>query len=206
MLRRAFLSGAHALGGLFAIGGQSAPAQSTGPRMHTQDDWLDRAPRGHRVVFDVWMADKVGETFGFASNWVRHNKEAYGLSDSDLGVVIVARHGSTPFAFNEAMWTKYGKIFGQYMSTNDKERHPNPTTNTYARQIGNLVSQGMRFAICNLTTRAYADIIARETRAEQPAVLKELTENAVGDAHFFAAGIVAVTRAQERGYSYVSIG
>jgi len=191
---------------MFALRGAQPAAPPTGPKMHTQDDWLDRAPRGHRAVFDVWMADKVGEALGFAGNWMRYNKDAYGLSDSDLGLVIVARHGSTPFAFNEAMWTKYGKIFGQYMSANDKERHPNPTTNTHARQIGNLLGQGMRFAVCNVTTRAYASIIARETGAEEPAILKELTENAVADAHFFAAGIIAVTRAQERGYALVSVG
>jgi len=31
---------------------------STGrARRHTQDDWLDQVPSGHRAVFDGWMAD-----------------------------------------------------------------------------------------------------------------------------------------------------
>jgi intracellular sulfur oxidation DsrE/DsrF family protein len=37
-------------------------------------------------------------------------------------------------------------------------------------------------------------------------VLTELTSNTVGPAIFVPAGIVAVTRAQERGYALVSIG
>src|SRR4051812_34785891 len=113
MLRRAFLSSLSSAGPLFAVQAPAATAVSkpaAGPARHAQDDWLDEAPDKHRVVFDTWLADKFGEAFGFAGNWIRYNKEAYTLSDADLAVVIVARHGTTPFAFNEAIWTKYGKI------------------------------------------------------------------------------------------------
>lgn len=152
------------------------------------------------------MADRFGETMGFVGNWVRMNKEAYGLSDADLAVVIVARHGATPFAFNEAVWAKYGKIFAANMSANDRTAHPNPSTNAYAGRLDTLAKQGMRLAVCNVTTRAYTQIIARETGADQDAVRKELTTNAIGEAHFVPAGVIAVTRAQEYGYALVSVG
>ena len=58
-----------------------------------------------------------------------------------VAVVIVVRHGTTPFAFNEAMWTKYGKIFAANMSANDKVAHPNPSTNVYATRLANLAKQ-----------------------------------------------------------------
>lgn len=187
------------------------PAQSTPPaaapsKRHAQDDWLDQAPTGHRVIFDTWMADTVGEAIGFAGNWMRVNKEAYGLTDADLALVVVMRHGSAPFAFNEAMWTKFGKIFAANMSANDKVAHPNPSTNVYAERLQNLAKQGMRLAVCNLTTRAYTQIIAKETGTSPDAVLTDLTSNTVGPAIFVPAGIVAVTRAEERGYALVSIG
>src|SRR5262249_14839475 len=139
---------------------------------HAQDEWLDQAPRKHRVVFDTWMADKFGEALGFAGNWVRINKDQYELADGDLAVVIVARHGTTPFAFNEAIWAKYGKIFASHMSSNDKMAHPNPTTNIFATRLTNLSKQGLRLAVCNLTTRAYTQIIAEETGAEREAIQK----------------------------------
>ena len=206
MFRRSFLSafGTAPAWLLPAQAAASAPTSSA-PRRHSQDDWLDLAPVGHRVVFDTWMADKVGEAIAFAGNWMRVNKDAYGLADSDLGMVIVMRHGSAPFAFNEAVWTKYGKLFAANMSANDKVARPNPSTNVLAARLANLGKQGMRLAVCNLTTRAYTQIIAKETGTTAEEVLKELTANTVAPAVFVPAGIVAVTRAQERGYAVVSI-
>ena len=211
MLRRAFLSRFSAGTALFPFGAQTSPSQTppplaSGPARHDEDRWLDRPTAKHKVVFDTWMADRFGETIGFAGNWIRLNKEAYGLTDADLAVVIVARHGATPFAFNEAIWTKYGKIFADNMSANDRTAHPNPSTNTYASRLEAWARQGVRLAVCNVTTRAYPQLIARETGAELEAIRKELTGNAIGEAHFVAAGVIAVTRAQEYGYALVSAG
>jgi hypothetical protein len=200
MLRRAFFSRLPAVPAFFT-GSQSAAAA---PARHAQDEWLDERPKKHRAVFDTWMADRFGLTLGFVQNWIRLNREAYELTDDDLAVVIVARHGTTPFAFNEAMWTKYGSIFAANMSAHDKTA--NPSANAFAVRLTSLSQGCLRLAICNLTTRAYAQIIARETGVEQAAVYKELTANAIERAQFVAAGILAVTRAQERGYSLVSIG
>jgi intracellular sulfur oxidation DsrE/DsrF family protein len=208
MFRRAFLSRFPAATALFAapppVFGSPKPAHP--PMRHEQDDWLDQAPDKHRVVFDTWLADKFGGAAGYASNWIHYNKEAYGLTDSDLAVVLVARHGSTPFAFNEAAWAKYGKIFAANMSADDKIAHPNPTTNRYAALLERLSKQCLRLAVCNATLRAYVEMIAKETSTEEAAVRKELTSSVIGNAVIVPAGILAVTRAQERGYAMVSIG
>jgi intracellular sulfur oxidation DsrE/DsrF family protein len=208
MFRRAFLSHFPAATALFAAQppGLASPKPAGSPMRHEQDDWLDRAPDKHRVVFDTWLADKFGGAAGYASNWIRYNKEAYGLTDGDLAVVLVARHGSTPFAFNEAAWTKYGKIFAANMSAEDKIAHPNPTTNRYAPLLERLSKQCLRVAVCNVTLRAYVELIAKETSADEADVRKELTANVIGNAVIVPAGILAVTRAQERGYAMVSIG
>ena len=145
------------VGGASAQGATAAPA---GPRRHEQDDWLDQAPTGHRVVFDAWMADTVGETINFASNWFSINKQPYGLADSDLAMVIVLRHGSAPFAFGTGIWDKYGKILAANMAANDPVAHPVPTTNVHAERLKGLAKQGMRLAVCNLSTRRYARAIA----------------------------------------------
>jgi intracellular sulfur oxidation DsrE/DsrF family protein len=76
----------------------------------------------------------------------------------------------------------------------------------FRRRLTNLARQGMRLAVCNLTLRAYTQIISEETGAEQDAVHTELAANAIGSARFVPARIVAVTRAQERGYACLSIG
>ena len=206
MFRRAFLSRLPAAAAVFGIA-QAPVAKASAPARHPQDDWLDQAPEKHRVIFDTWMADKFGQATGFAGNWIKINKEQYGLADADLAVLVIARHGTAPFAFNEAMWAKYGKIFADNMSTGDKAAHPNPSTNRYAARLAEYSKQGLlRLAVCNLTMRAYVQIIAQQTGASQDAIQKELTANAIGNAQFVPAGIVAVTRAQERGYALVSVG
>ena len=79
-------------------------------------------------------------------------------------------------------------------------------TNVHAERLAGLAKQGMRLAVCNLTTRRYTQILGKETGTDPEAVYKELTANPVAPATFVPAGIVAVTRAQERGYALVSIG
>lgn len=210
MFRRTFLSAASGLGAWFLPGQASGATQAApsmnGPKRHAQDDWLDQAPSGHRVVFDCWMSDTMGETLGFAGNWIRVNKDQYGLNDGDLALVIVVRHGSAPFAFGEAVWSKYGKILAANMSANDPVAHPIPTTNIHADRMKGLAKQGMRLAVCSLSTRRYAGAIAKETSQDPEAVYKEITGSPVSTATFVPAGVVTVTRAQERGYAFVSIG
>ncbi|MEZ5419677.1 MAG: hypothetical protein R2708_20355 [Vicinamibacterales bacterium] len=209
MFRRSFVSALTGLGALFtarAADAAQAPAGGAFPRRHPQDAWLDQAPLGHRAVFDCWMSDTMGETVGFAGNWMRVNKDTYGLSDGDIAVVIVVRHGSAPFAFGTGIWQKYGAILAKNMSANNVAEHPIPTTNVHAERLQGLAKQGMRLAVCTLSTRRYAQAIAKETGQDPEAVFKEITGNPVGPATFVPAGVVTVTRAQERGYALVSIG
>ncbi len=142
----------------------------------------------------------------FAGNYFRANKDTYGLTDRDLAFVIVMRHQTAPFAFNDAMWAKCGKAFAKRMEYTDPKVQQPPTTNPYNRQVSNLVKQGVQLAVCSLTTRAYSQIIADETHVSVDDVFKELAANTLGNAHFVPAGIVAATRAQERGYAIINIG
>lgn len=210
MIRRAFFSALAAAGAVFSTARPSSAAQASAAggavKRHPQDAWLDQAPSGHRAVFDCWMSDTMGETVGFAGNWLRVNKEQYGLADSDLAVVIVVRHGSAPYAFAPELWTKYGTILAANMAANDPAAHPVPTTNVHAARLQELGKQGMRLAVCTLSTRRYAQAIAKATAQDAEAVFKEITTHPVSPATFVPAGVVTLTRAQERGYALVSIG
>jgi intracellular sulfur oxidation DsrE/DsrF family protein len=104
------------------------------------------------------------------------------------------------------MWAKYGKAFSKRMEWVDPKTQEPPATNVYNRQLSNFVKQGMHVAVCNLTTKAYTQIIADQTKTSVDEVYKELTANTIGNCHFVPAGVVAATRAQERGYAIISIG
>jgi hypothetical protein len=55
-------------------------------------------------------------------------------------------------------------------------------------------------------SEAVSRMLAEEGGGDADTVYKELTANTLGSAHFVPAGIVAVTRAQERGFSLVCVG
>jgi hypothetical protein len=116
LARRSFLSrlglGVSAAGAAGA-GAPRAEAQNGGserwqPARHEQDDWLDRIPGKHRFVFDTISSEGMASAIQFATNYFNANQSGYGLTDSDLAVVIIARHKSTAFAYNDSIWKKYG--------------------------------------------------------------------------------------------------
>jgi intracellular sulfur oxidation DsrE/DsrF family protein len=216
MLRRSFLARLQGLTSTAALFGAAAPSSSIGqsaassspfvPARHEQDNWFDELPGKHRVVFDTFMSEMFGEAVGFVGNYVSASKSAYELTDKDIAVVLTVRHQTAPFSFNDAMWAKYGKQFSDRMKFVDPKTKQPPTVNLYGAQLDRLSKSGMHLAICRLTTRAYTQIIANAFGTKADDVFNELAANTVAPGHFVPAGIVAVTRAQERGYALASIG
>jgi len=169
------------------------------PERHSQDDWLDQIAGKHRLVFDTTESGGMGSALTFATNYYLANNSGYGLQNSDLAVVIVARHFSTSYAFKEEMWAKYGVPIANF-SENGKE----PTMrNAHARQLATLIGRGAHLAVCQMATRAIAGSIARAVNGNTDEIYNELTASLMPNSHMAPAGIVAVARAQERGYALV---
>ena len=131
------------------------------PARHTQDDWFDKIPGVHRFVFDSTTADGMALALQFASNYFTANQEGYGLKESDLAVVIVARHKSTSFGYNDAMWAKYGKQLSEQAEFTDPKTKESPRVNVYATEgdgsgqgsrMDALIKKGVRFAVCQTST------------------------------------------------------
>lgn len=219
MARRLFLTRLGAGAGLVgasvvspSAAGAQAPADTTWrPARHTLDDWYDKIPGVHRFLFDTSTADSMGWALQFASNYFTANHDAYGLNESDLAVVIVARHKSTSFGYNDAIWAKYGKQISEQAEFVDPKTKEPPKINVYgpagetaqAGKMEALIKKGVQFAVCSMSTRGIAGRIAKANGLETDAVIKEITSNLIGNAHMVPAGILAVNRAQERGYSFI---
>ena len=224
--RRSFLSriaaGAAIAGTMFRS--QPAAAQSTSaapwqPARHAQDDWLDQIPGSHRFIIDTTGASGLGSALLFANNFFVANQQGYGLGNADAAVVIVLRHNSTGFAFSDAMWAKYSTAIGEAAGNfDDPKTKTKPTINVYnsGSYLGALpnggvtfdalIGRGVHFAVCQMATRRFAGAIAAAHKLDAEAVYKELTSNLVRNSHMVAAGIVAVNRAQERGYAFANGG
>jgi intracellular sulfur oxidation DsrE/DsrF family protein len=216
--RRSFvtrLSGVAAFGGAGLLQPQSTFAGQWQPQRHNQDDWLDRLEGKHRMVFDATTPEGFGYALLFAGNYYIANADGYGLNDADLAVVIVARHHATPFAFNDAIWRKYGKPLSRMANFVDPRTKAAPTSNLYnlpldlklpnrGGTIDALIKRGVQFAVCQMATRQLVDSFAEAVGGTGEDVFKELSANLVGNSRLVPAGIVAVNRAQERGYTFVN--
>jgi len=202
MMRRWFLG----VPALWLLQSPVATIRSWQAARHDQDDWLDSNTAKHRVILDTWNPEHFPDALQFAGNIVETNKTDYDIPASELAVVICVRHRTTPFAFNDAMWTKYGKSMSAQMAWTAPDSQGTPTANPYGKRLTALAAQGIQLAICNRTTRAYSGRAAKEANAANDVVLKEFMASTVIAGHFVPAGVVAVTRAQERGYANISIG
>jgi intracellular sulfur oxidation DsrE/DsrF family protein len=206
------------LGATVAATPATARAQSTGgsvwqPTRHDQDDWFDKPSAKHRFVFDAPSPEGFGGALLYANNYFIANQSGYGLQNTDLAIVIVARHNSTPFAFNDAIWAKYGTPISQQIKFTDPKTKQPPASNLYQTTgadlanfgvtLDSLLKRGVQLAVCQMATRAVAGTIARAVGSTANDIYEELTNNLVSNSHMVPAGIVAVNRAQERGYSFV---
>lgn len=212
--RRSFLArlgvGAGVVGASLIASSVAQARRAWQPVRHPQDDWLDKISGVHRVVFDTTTPDEMRSALRYADNYYRASQSAYALKDGDLAVVIIARHISTPFGYNDAMWAKYGKQFSDLMQFIDPKTNAPPTVNVYARggdspeedgRMAKLAKRGTQFAVCEMATRELSETIAKATGVSADSVVREITANLVGNARMVSAGIVTVDRAQERGYS-----
>jgi intracellular sulfur oxidation DsrE/DsrF family protein len=95
------------------------------------------------------------------------------------------------------MWAKYGATLA------DAQAKETPKANPSAASLAALSNQGVQFAVCAMATSRIAGMIARAAGSNAEAVNKELMANLVSNGRMVPAGIIAVNRAQERGYSFV---
>ena len=175
---------------------------------------MDQAPAKHRTVFDTTTPDGFGHALLFGSNFLDTNKNAYSLEYSDVGLMIIVRHNSTPFAFNDMMWSKYGSVFSQKAGFTDPKTKEAPRTNLFNASgygstlasngitLDSMIKRGLHLGVCRLATRNIAGLAATATRGDANKINEELIANTVPNAHMVPAGIVAVNRAQERGYTF----
>jgi hypothetical protein len=132
-------------------------------------------------------------------------------------MVLCLRHFSTPFAFNDAMWEKYGQVFHAVMQMPDPDTGEAPRVNlmrsdSYGMRLPNLgvtidqvLEGGVQIAICDAATQFFAGQAAAATGGDAEEIYREFTSNAV-PGRFVSAGVMALTRAQEYGYSLLYAG
>jgi intracellular sulfur oxidation DsrE/DsrF family protein len=216
-MRRSFL-GRVMLGAAGVVGlAGSAAAEEAGPgrfmpMRHPEDDWMDQIPGKHRMVFDTASTHGAGESLFFARNLLMASGTGYGLKDNDVAVIIILRHQSTSFGYNDSLWAKYGSVFAKRTELMDPKTNQAPTVNLFNKDdssgvnrgvsVPSLAARGVHFAICRQATGNLANQVAQATGQKADDVVKEIIANIAPNGHMVPAGIVALNHAQERGYVF----
>jgi hypothetical protein len=219
--RRSLLTGMGVAATGLAMGaaGPAAAQQSSGfsPRRHEQDAWLDELGRYHRVFIDSARPEGGMEAVHYADNILRSNRNDYGGSDEDIGVVVCFRRFSTPLGYNDAIWEKYGAEFKTRLDMQDPrtgEAFKSNPINIDGRRdlpsmgatIDRMASEGVHFAICRNATNGISRFLAQATGGDAAEIFAELTSNSVPNSRFVPAGVMMATRSQEYGYTLLFSG
>jgi intracellular sulfur oxidation DsrE/DsrF family protein len=224
--RRSFLTrlgaGISVAGASLVAGAPDAAAQAASSgrgafqaARHAQDDWMDQLPGKHRFVFDTTSAAGFGSAVAYANNFLTASESGYALKDPDGAVIVVARHFATPFAYKDAIWAKYGGMLTGVTSLNDPKTKQPPTVNLFnaagyddlanmGTTVDTLIKRGVQFAVCQMATKFFSGMLAKSSGGNADAIYNEIVANLVPNSHIVPAGIVAVNRAQERGYTLAS--
>jgi hypothetical protein len=214
--RRSILTGAAAAAAVSLTSTRvaaQAPARRFQPARHSQDEWLDAVPGKHRTFIDCASVASAGAAMMYANNLYVANAKGYQLKEADVAIVVCLRHFATVFAFNDAIWAKYGQALSDAVSYVDSKTKQAPTKNllddpAYSQipssTISSVVKRGTQFAVCDMATNMLAGMVASSTKGVQEAVYTEFVRNLIPNSHLAAAGVVAVNRAQEYGYTLLT--
>ena len=207
-----------ALGTGAVLGATALPREASAknarwhPALEKDDDWME-LPGRHRLVFDATSADGAAHALFFARNYIGVNKSAYGIEPSQLATIIILRHMATVFGYDDAIWAKYGTILSNMAKFTDPKTKEVPTRNLYDVKgygpglanadatLSDLAGQGVHFAVCGAATQRLVGMVAAQTKGKAEELQQEFQSHLVPNGHMVAAGIVAVNRAQERGYA-----
>ena len=213
--RRGFLARAGAaVAALVAL--DKAPAHALTEQASDNDKWLDRLTAKNRQLFDF---NAAGDGIGLIHmhNYMETLKSAYGVSQSDINIVGTCYGGTTPLAWNDAMWAKY-KI-GAALNIVDPSTNSPLARNWYYRPkktdpvffnglladagIESLMNRGAVFLMCNNAFRLWVGRLAAAGNGKAEDIDKEIRANLLPGIVTVPAMVIAVGRAQQRGLQYM---
>lgn len=199
-----------------AASGTAANAQSTEfkPDRHDEDSWLDEMSGSHRVFLDSSSPSGGAVAMLYANNILNAHIRAYSGRESDYAMVVCLRHYSTVFGFGDEVWEKYGEGLHGMVNFPDPETGEAPKVNLMratgrsglpngGNTIDSLGSRGVVFAICDNAATVMSRGLSRAGFGDASEIYAELKASAVPYSRFVSAGVIAATRAQEYGYTFL---
>ena len=218
MQRRSLLTGMGvAAAGLTVGAGTVNAEESFEPARHDLDAWMGEMTGSHRVFVDSSSGKGGADALHFSRNILNAHKSAYGGDDSDYAMILCFRHAVTVFGYQDSIWKKYGKNFHQMLNFPDPSTGEAPDVNLMqstgrgrmpnnGMTVDTIQSRGVQIALCNAATHSISRMLSRAGHGEASDLYQELVDGAIPGSRFVSAGVMAVTRAQEYGFSVLTAG
>jgi intracellular sulfur oxidation DsrE/DsrF family protein len=169
------------------------------------DAWMRSLKGLHRQIFHA--LDLNDRPMLMASNYLDAYDQAYHLKPAEYNAVIGVHGGALQIGFTDAAWAKYG--FGKSGNVTDPQTKEPATRNIYARgsplTVETLQKRGVLFLMCNTALRIRARALATERGESYDAVYNDLAASRLPDVLLVPAMVVAINRAQERGFTYLRV-
>ena len=172
--------------------------------------WLNKITGKHKMLFDAPEVND-GMPVVWPRVWLNGNNENYGTKDTENSAVIVLRHSGIPIAMQDALWAKYklGETF------NIKDGAAPATRNVFGKQmplplpgtgIEQLLASGAQFGVCNVALTIYSGMVAQKMSMDAAAVKADWVAGLIPGVQVVPSGVLAVSRAQEKGCVYCFAG
>lgn len=203
--RRKFLA---QLGGIAALAGISTPsaAQQAAAAMTNPDHdaWMQRAQGEHRQLFHS-TGHGDGAAMLMAMNFLDVYAADYGAVPGHVSAVIGVHGSALPIGLNDAAWDKYE--LGKRINVNDPDTKEPARRNIFAVggpfSIDTAMNRGVLLLLCNVALKLTAGSLARARSLPEADVYNELRHAIIPGAVLVPGLVVAIGRAQEKGFTYV---
>ncbi|PYO92959.1 MAG: hypothetical protein DMD62_11510 [Gemmatimonadetes bacterium] len=202
--RRTFLSTVAALSAVPAL---ERPASNS-------DAWLGQLKGKHRQLFDAPEPDG-GTVLRHVRSYLDIWRDAYGVPERDVSVVVVLYARTAPFGVQDEMWAKYK--LGAALNLSDTTTsaplvrnyfaHPQPGDpvgdGTPESSIESLQRRGAVFLLCNNSLQRWSGRLEKQGLGSAAEIHADLRAHALPGVVIVPAAIIAMTKAQEHGFAYV---
>ena len=206
--RRGFL--AQLSGALAALAG--FPAAAAAAASHTRDAmsevdhdaWMARAKGKNRQLFHS-TGHGDGAAMLMAANYLDVYESAYGARPADVSAVIGVHGSALPIALNDGAWEKYD--LGKRINVNDPATKEHAKKNIFAVggpiSIDTVIRRGVVLLVCNVALTLTAKSLATARSLPEAEVYADLKGSLIPGAVLVPGLVVAINRAQQKGFTYV---
>ena len=189
----------------------AAPADAAASRTVPSDRWLQRIDAPHKQFFDAPQPEG-GIPLVHVMNYYDTYNTHYGVKDEQIDAVLTFYGGSTFFAVNDAMWSKYR--LGEFLDVNDPATNRPAVRNLWRKSpvilgltlpgagIDALHERGATFIVCNNALQIFAGLVAAKRGLAANVVYEDLKANILPEVDLVPAMVIAVEQAARAGLTY----